>query len=790
LVSRGLGFALVLALTAHVSAQMLALSGQVVDAETGEPLVGANVMVGSGGTSTGAGGRFECTASAGDSISVSFVGYETARLRAEGSAIVVRLQSTVLRVREVIVQGGLGEQASEEVPASVSVLTRRQVRAANGPHLQDVARAVPNLNWAGGTSRPRYFQIRGIGERSHYAGEAPPSFSVGFILDDVDLSGMGMAGLLFDLDQVEVFKGPQSTTFGPNAMAGLISLRSADPDELFGSAASASGGSDGLLRYDAWVNLPLRAGLAARVGYQSGRSNGFRENEFRHADDTNRRREDMVRAKVRYEAEDGVVLLGTAFLADMNNRYDVWSPDNNEDLITYSDRLGRDSQMTTALSVRGEMPLRRIGADLVSITAYSRNEVEHSYDGDWGNGDFWLREPYGFDPEEEGWEYDFYDRTARERDTFTQELRLLKGDLLGGRGDAILGVHVKAMEESDDAIGYLLGGDASDMTSAFDIDDLALYGQGSLDLTDVLRLSLNLRLDRNSTAYEGTTNPGTEMVAFDVTDQLAGGRASLSYRLDGKRTMYAAVARGYRAGGINQHPRLATTNRPFDPEYIVNLEAGYRFSGRRATTALTVFHARRQDQQVDLSSQQTPGDPNSFVYFLANAAGGRSSGIEAEQVLWPTRGLRLSGSLGYLNTHVDAYTFETASGESMTLGDRAAAHAPRYTLRVGGQYRHGKGLFGQLELSATDGFYFSDSHDQKADAHRLVNASVGYRADTWTLTFWASNLLDERYALRGFYFGLEPPDYADKLYLNYGDPRQVGVTLRTTYFGGGAVSRL
>ena len=251
LVSRGLGFALVLALTAHVSAQMLALSGQVVDAETGEPLVGANVMVGSGGTSTGAGGRFECTASAGDSISVSFVGYETARLPDEGSAIVVRLQSTVLRVREVIVQGGLGEQASEEVPASVSVLTRRQVRAANGPHLQDVARAVPNLNWAGGTSRPRYFQIRGIGERSHYAGEAPPSFSVGFILDDVDLSGMGMAGLLFDLDQVEVFKGPQSTTFGPNAMAGLISLRSADPDELFGSAASASGGSDGVLRYDA-----------------------------------------------------------------------------------------------------------------------------------------------------------------------------------------------------------------------------------------------------------------------------------------------------------------------------------------------------------------------------------------------------------------------------------------------------------------------------------------------------------------------------------------------------------
>ena len=90
---------------------------------------------------------------------------------------------------------------------------------------------VSNLNWAGGTSRPRYFQLRGIGERSQYFGEGPPNFSVGYVLDDIDLSGLGMVGQLIDIDQIEVFKGPQSSVFGSNAIGGVISLRSGKPDK-------------------------------------------------------------------------------------------------------------------------------------------------------------------------------------------------------------------------------------------------------------------------------------------------------------------------------------------------------------------------------------------------------------------------------------------------------------------------------------------------------------------------------------------------------------------------------
>jgi len=773
---------LILGLVIHASAQTLALSGQVTDAETGEPLSGANVAWGSHGTSTDKEGRFELTLAPGDSIIVSFIGYETVGLRPSGPLLDVRLQPVVLQVREIVVLGGLTEQAFADVSASVSVLDRGELSAAHGAHLQDVTQAVPNLNWAGGTSRPRYFQIRGIGERSHYAGEGPPSFSVGFVFDDIDLSGMGTAGLLFDLDQVEVFKGPQSTILGPNAMAGLINLQSADPVGIFSRRASLSLGNDAMLRYDGTVNVPLRPGLAARFGYQSGRSNGFRENAFLGTDDSNRRREDLFRAKVRFEADNGLTLLGTVFRADLDNRYDVWSPDNNKDLVTYSDKPGKDRQLTTAASVRGEIPLDALGAQLVSITAYSSTEQVHSFDGDWGNDGFWLQEPYGFDPAVEGWRYDFADETVRDREVFTQELRLLKDGLAGGRGSALLGVYVKTLEESDDATGYLFGGDATDLKSTFDVDDLALYGQYGLELTEKLHLSLTARLDRNDTSYLGTTDPDAVTTAFDVADWLAGGKGALTYQLGESSSVYALAARGYRAGGVNQHPYLADHSRPFDPEYMLNFEAGYRFTGSKATTALTLFHALRSDQQVDLSSQQDPRDPNSFVFFIANAAEGRNSGIEVEHTYRPTSRIRLFGSLGYLSTHVDAYTFETASGEELTLGDRAAAHAPRYTFRIGGQYRDRTGLFGRLELSAMDEFYFSDSHNQKSDPYQLVNGNIGYGGQSWTVTVWARNLLDERYAVRGFFFGLEPPDYADKLYVTYGDPRQFGLTLTTSFF--------
>ena len=205
------------------SASAETVRGTVVDASTGEPLAGAHLTSGAVVVAADGDGRFELSLAAGDSAVVSHVGYEPVVLRAGPEAaqvLTVRLVPVVLPVPETVVTGGLIEQALAEVASSVTVLDGRRLQGAEGHHFQDLTPAVPNLNWAGGTSRPRYFQIRGMGENSHFVGEKPPNYLVGFVLDGVDLSGLGTAGVLFDLDRVEVFKGPQSTIFGPNAMAG------------------------------------------------------------------------------------------------------------------------------------------------------------------------------------------------------------------------------------------------------------------------------------------------------------------------------------------------------------------------------------------------------------------------------------------------------------------------------------------------------------------------------------------------------------------------------------------
>jgi iron complex outermembrane recepter protein len=108
------------------------------------------------------------------------------------------------------------------------VLDARLLQSAGLQHLQDVLGLVPNLNWSGGTSRPRYFQLRGIGELEQYQGAPNPS--VGFLIDDIDFSGVGMPATSFDVEQVEVLRGPQGTRYGANALAGLINVRTTTRD--------------------------------------------------------------------------------------------------------------------------------------------------------------------------------------------------------------------------------------------------------------------------------------------------------------------------------------------------------------------------------------------------------------------------------------------------------------------------------------------------------------------------------------------------------------------------------
>ena len=125
--------------------------------------------------------------------------------------MIVYLSPKVLSLGEISVFSGLVTTPFAKNSSSLTLFSEESIKNENANHLQSLLDFVPNLNWSGGTSRPRYFQIRGIGERSHYFGEGPPNFSIGFVIDNIDISGLGMVGQLFDIDQIEIFKGEKTT---------------------------------------------------------------------------------------------------------------------------------------------------------------------------------------------------------------------------------------------------------------------------------------------------------------------------------------------------------------------------------------------------------------------------------------------------------------------------------------------------------------------------------------------------------------------------------------------------
>src|ERR1700754_3324650 len=104
-------------------------------------------------------------------------------------------------LQEIVVTA-LRDTALKDMPASVTIIDAPVIHEAGVQHLEELLPLIPNLNWSGGSSRPRYFQIRGIGELDQYQGAPNPS--VGFLIDDIDFSGVGSAATLFDLGKVEV----------------------------------------------------------------------------------------------------------------------------------------------------------------------------------------------------------------------------------------------------------------------------------------------------------------------------------------------------------------------------------------------------------------------------------------------------------------------------------------------------------------------------------------------------------------------------------------------------------
>ncbi|MEO8020023.1 MAG: TonB-dependent receptor plug domain-containing protein [Pseudomonadota bacterium] len=666
---------------------------------------------------------------------------------------------------EVVVTADLRDRELRQLPASATVLDAHTLEVAGVQHFEDVLALVPNLNWSAGTSRPRFFQLRGIGELSQWQGAPNPS--VGFLIDGIDFSGVGMPATLADVERIEVLRGPQGTAYGANALAGLIAVNTRAPRREHEINADVTFGDYGTHGASGVVGGPVGDGEAAwRLVAGNYRSDGFRRNAYLGRDDTNGYNESNARLRFRAHPTDDLRVDLTAMWADLDNGYDAFSIDNSR--TTLSDKPGQDTQISRALAVR----LDYGGADgfeVVSRTSYGKSGSVYSFDGDWGNDDSWgANSPY-----------DYFQRFDRQRTTLSSDLRLVSRDSVdhGASFAWLTGVYAlrtgEDLQQHDLARDRIYGDYDQRFASEYRATNLAGYGQLEWRLGAANVLAVGGRIEKRSANYQDTN-----AAAFSPDETMFGGSVSLRHTFDEGRTGYITLARGYKAGGFNIGDSVPDDRRSFDAEALHSLEVGLRAASADASLAgdLAVFYMRRQDQQVPTGVQLVPNDPLTFVLYTDNAAGGENYGLEGTLQWRPIDSLLVDLRAAILETRYIDYSLGDRN-----LDGREQSHAPQYQFDLGLEYHRANGFYARLDIDGLDDFYFDESHDERAPSRVLTNLKAGVSGKRWRAEVWVRNMFDRYYSQRGFRFGDEPPDFIPTRYVQAGDPRRAGVTVTYTF---------
>ncbi|MFD2166708.1 TonB-dependent receptor [Thalassotalea euphylliae] len=655
-------------------------------------------------------------------------------------------------IEVITVTADFRNSSLQALPSSATVLGDDDIAMRNAQHLEEMIALAPNVSFSQGTQRARYYQIRGIGERSQF--QEPINPSVGIIIDDVDFTGVGGISSMFDVAQVEVLRGPQGTEFGANALAGIINVKTNSASDAFEGRVKLTAGN-----YDSYGAGIMLSGPATdtanyRLSVEQYQSDGFIENTYLDVEDTNDRDELTARAKIDWQINNHLLANIGLYVFDFDNGYDAFSLDNNRK--TRSDNPGFDKQDTKAASAKFTYT-KSTNANLEIIMSHADSEIDYGYDEDWTYE--------GFHP----WEYSSTDHYFRDKKVTTAEIRFTSSEAgqLFGNTDWVLGGYAKTEEE--DLLReytYLV----TPFDSSFEADTSAIYAQFDTQLNSKLTIITGLRVEQRDFEYDNSDG-----YSASPDETMVGGKLVANYALDESSIVYASVNRGYKAGGVNTDGTLPEELREFDKETVWNYELGYKASFDDVYLRAAAFYMDREDMQVKSSRTVTRPDGSSeFVLYLGNAASGTNYGVELESGWQMTEALELVASVGYLDTELDDYINQ----DGVDVSGREQAHAPNYTAHLGLNAVLTDNLTAHVGIDAKDEFYFSDSHNEKSDSEVLLNASVTYSVDAWTVTAWGRNLTDEDYKTRGFYFGNDPRDgYEAKQYYQLGEPAVYGVTV-------------
>ncbi len=732
----------------------------------------------------------------------------------------------------IIVTARRREENLTDVPIAITSLSADQLERTGAIDITAVAEQAPNvtLEASRATNSTLTAFIRGVGQQDPVSGFEQ---GVGIYLDDVYLNRPQAAVVdIYDVQRIEVLRGPQGTLYGRNTVGGAVKYVTrkigTDPrlslrgtygsyDQADGVVTASTPVGDGTLRLGGSLARLTRGGFGTNL--TTGRDNynkdiwAGRGTAEVHADGFFAR----ISADYTHDRSNergGHRLIPSQFTNTpmLSNVYDTQGGLTlpKQDVKAWGTSLFMEGELNDTLTVR-------------SITSYRKDDSASPIDFDaLASTDVDVPGVYN------------------NRQT-SQELQLL---INSGRFNGLIGAYylnATALTQFDVRLYTTLNGLTAFTSADVGTDTLAGFADFTYDLTDQVSLSVGGRYtwdERTATIlrqnYLGGGSPvfGGAGVAFGAPGTNFKGkstfkkftpRASLSFKPSEGHNVYASFSQGFKGGGFD--PRGAGVNAPdldgngvrsdaeiaaflsFKPEKVDSYEVGYKGSllDRKLFVALAAFRMDYTNVQIPGSVACTVSGLPSFCGVVSNAGKARMQGVEfeARANLGP---VTLSGSLGYIDAKFQKYITNIASVPTDVAAFRKVQNTPAWTGNAQASYTAD---LGEGSLTATAGVSFKSTTYQfevpnpylDQGAYQLVDASLIYTAPNkrWTLGVYGKNLFDVQYKTSGYNFmagnattgvpvtnpvtGALIPALGKEGTLTafYGNPRQVFVTATVNF---------
>jgi len=667
------------------------------------------------------------------------------------------------QIETIVVTAQHVEQQLQRVPIAISAFDEKMLKAQNINTVQDLAVLTPGFTAASFNPAQPNFTIRGIGTAEGVSQNAGGDPSVVVFLDGIYVGRGGIADLdAYDMERVEVLRGPQGTLYGKNAVGGLINFITKKPSEDYRMTLGGTVGNYGRVDVKGRINGTVGENLYASGGVSYKRRDGFEKNDTT-GNDVNDLDQLTMQGALRFVPTSDLDIVLSVDYTHQDNKGNPRHNNCNAALPgLHCVGINPDPRHVNAwvdgyvkrdlVNVRGEANWTTSIGTVTSVTGYRHVELHYLTP--------FFSNPVNPPAQIESTEWDDEDN-----DQFSQEVRLAF-NAFDERLNGVVGGYF--LNEDNNRVELIRQDFATPATSgtntwpqSVSAQSYAVFAQVDYKIFDTLTATLGARQTWEeksgnfagavtSPAVPGALPPPMAVAAYAVSANKSWNaftpRGGLNWQVSDDAMLYVTAARGFKSGGyqgIAGTGIIAST--PYNPEYAWSYEIGAKtqWFDNRLRANISAYKTLYKDLQV---SQLVP----LCCVVVANAARARIQGVEIELLAIPAEGLQIDAYWAYMDTK---YT-SLAPGVTITTVGNHLTRAPQNKFHIGAQYTFGidnllEGWTAtpRVDYTHTSKYFFDPNNiaNQTQPAHDMVDARLSFASpeNRWEVALWGKNLSDE-----------------------------------------------